>query len=104
LAPRINPAHHATLLVLSAIALGLATIAAIVALMPWLKIGPATTSLAGWMSGGGTTTTSKVLYDSKAIILGSNQNRLLVMRVFFAIQAIATGLAVGLALSYIALG
>ncbi len=103
-APRINPAHHEVLLVLTAVALGIATVAAVVTLMPWLKIGPLTMSLASWMSAGASGKTSSALYDSKAIILGANLNRLLVMRVFFSVQAIATGCAVGLALSYTALG
>jgi hypothetical protein len=51
-APRINPAHHEILLVLTAVSLGIATVASIVTLMPWLKIGPLTQSLTDWMSGG----------------------------------------------------
>jgi hypothetical protein len=39
-APRINPVHHEILLVLTAVALGVATVAAIVTLMPWLRVGP----------------------------------------------------------------
>jgi hypothetical protein len=102
-APRINPAHHEILLVLTAVALGLATLAAIVTLMPWLRVGPLTMSLASWMSGGASGKTSSELYTSKAVILGGNLNRLLVMRVCFTVQAIATVCAVGLALVYTAM-
>jgi hypothetical protein len=102
-APRINPAHHEILLVLTAVALGIATVAAIVTLMPWLKIGPERTSLTSWMSRGSSPTTSNMLYDSKIILLGGSLNRLLVMRVFFSVQAIATVCAIGLALVYTAL-
>lgn len=100
LAPRINPAHHEILLVLTAVALGVATLAALVTLMPWLKIGPLTMSLTSWMGQGASGTTSRALYDSKAIILAGNMDRLLTMRIFFSLQAIATACAVGLALSY----
>ncbi len=102
-APRIKPAHHEILLVLTAVALGIATLAAIVTLMPWMRMGPERTSLASWMSGGSSPRTSSLLYDSKIVLLGGNLNRLLVMRVFFAVQAIATSFAVGLALTYTAL-
>jgi hypothetical protein len=102
LAPRINPAHHEILLVLTVVALGLATVAAVVTLMPWLKLGPGTSSLAGWMGRRPEGWASSALYDSKMIILGANLNRLLVMRTFFAAQAIATVCAAGLALGYTA--
>ena len=102
-APRINPAHHEILLVLTAVALGVATLTAIVTLMPSLKIGPLTMSLASWMSAGPKDRTSSALYDSKAIILDSNLDRLQTMRILFAVQAIATVCAVGLALLYTAL-
>lgn len=101
-APRINPAHHEILLVLTAVALGVAAAAAIVTLMPWLRVGPVVVSLADWMSGGASARTSRELYTSKAVILGANLNRLLAMRIFFATQAIATACAVGLALGYTA--
>lgn len=101
-APRIDPARHEILLVLMAVALGIATLTAVVTLMPWLKIGPLTMSLTSWMSRGASGTTSSALYDSKAIILAGNLNRLLTMRIFFAIQAVATVCAVGLALGYTA--
>ena len=99
-APRINPARHEILLVVTLIALGVATLSAAVTLMPWLKVGPASTSLVGWLSGGSSVTTSKLLYDSKVVILGGNLNRQLVMRIFFAIQALTTICAAGLALWY----
>lgn len=102
-APRIDPHRHEILLVLTAVALGIATVAAIVTLMPWLKIGPLTMKLTAWMSAGPKPRTSSELYDSKAVILAGNMNRLLTMRIFFSVQAIATGFAVGLALSYTAM-
>jgi hypothetical protein len=68
--------------------------------MPWLKVGPLTASLASSMSGGPSSRTSSLLYDEKIVILTSNVNRMLVMRVFFAFQAVATAAAVGLALGY----
>jgi hypothetical protein len=71
--------------------------------MPSLKIGPAVTSLASWMSGTPSPTTSNQLYDGKLVMLTSNLNRWLVMRTLFAIQAISTIAAVGLALWYSAL-
>jgi len=98
LAPRINPARHEILLVLTAVALGVATLTAAVTLMPWLKVGPDRTSLVLWMSGGASK--SRELYISKAVILGANLNRLLVMRSSFALQAVTTICAVGLALWY----
>jgi hypothetical protein len=101
-APRIDPHRHEILLVLTAVALGIATVVAVVTLMPWLKVGPLTLSLTSWMSGGASVRTSSALYDSKAIILGANLNRLLAMRIFFSVQAIATVCAVGLALVYTA--
>ena len=102
LSPRIDPARHEILLVLTAVALGLATLAAIVTLMPWLKLGPDASSLAGWIGRRPAGWASSALYDSKIVILGANLNRLLVMRTFFAGQAIATVCAAGLALSYTA--
>ncbi|HXR22327.1 MAG TPA: hypothetical protein VN786_07220 [Acidimicrobiales bacterium] len=75
-APRVDPDRHEILLVLTAVALGIATLAAVVTLMPWLKMGPVTISLTGWMSGGTSPRTSRALYDSKTIILGANLNRL----------------------------
>ena len=102
-APRVDTHRHEILLVLTAVALGIATVAAIVTLMPWLKIGPLTMSLTAWMSAGPKAATSSQLYDSKAVILAANMNRLLAMKIFFSAQAIATGCAVGLALSYTAL-
>lgn len=98
-APRISSAHHVPLLILTLVAMFIATVAGAVTLMPWLKIGPVATSLAAWIvSPSGVA--SRQLYDSKAVILSANLNRLLVMRVFFAIQAIFTVCAAGLALWY----
>lgn len=102
-APRIDTHRHEILLVLTAVALGIATVAAIVTLMPWLKIGPLTMWLTAWMSAGPKPATSSQLYDSKTVILAANMNRLLAMKIFFSAQAIATGCAIGLALSYTAL-
>jgi hypothetical protein len=74
-APRIDLHRHEILLVLTSVALRIATVAAVVTLMPWLKVGPVMTWLTAWMSGGSSATTSRALYDSKTIILGANLNR-----------------------------
>jgi hypothetical protein len=100
LAPRINPAHHEILLVLTCVALGIAVLAGSATLMPWLQIGPVPVELQGWI--GAPESTSEKLYLSKNIVLDANQDRLTRMRVLFSIQAIATIVAVGLALSYTA--
>jgi flagellar biosynthesis protein FlhB len=102
LAPNIHAGHHEVLLVLALITFGVATLAAIVTLMPWLAIGPLATSLASWASGKPSASTSSLLYDSKIVILMADLNRLLAMRIFFAIQAITTVTAVALALGYTA--
>ncbi len=101
LAPRIDPKHHETLLIFTAIALGIATLAGAATLMPWLKIGPVTTVLQDWIRTASPDTSSQ-LYLSKNTILDANQGRLLAMRIFFSIQAITTIVAVGLALWYTA--
>lgn len=100
-APRIDPARHEILLICTAIVLGIATLAGAVTLMPWMKIGPATTVLQDWIRSASPDTSSQ-LYLSKNTILDANQGRLLAMRIFFSIQAIATIVAVGLALWYTA--
>jgi hypothetical protein len=100
LAARISAGHHEVLLVLTFVALGVATLSGAAALMPSLKVGPLVTSLQMWMSSGSSSTTSSKLYDSKIVILASNMDRWLVMHVLFAIQAITTIAAVGLALVY----
>jgi hypothetical protein len=100
LAPSIHPGHHEVLLALALVAFGVATLAAIITLMPWLKIGPLATSLAAWASSGPSGRTSSLLYDSKIVILVADLNRLMAMRIFFAIQAITTITAIALALSY----
>ncbi len=102
MAPRIDPARHLILLVITLIVLGIATLTAVVTLMPWLKIGPRPMSLTGWMNRGASDETSSALFDSKAIILDGNLDRLLVIRISFTVQAIATVCAAGLALSYTA--
>lgn len=104
LAPRVDPARHETLLVLTAVALGIATLTGAATIMPFLKVGPERTYLASWVSGGTSTRSSRPLYDAKIVILAGNQNRLLVMRTLFTVQAIATVSAVGLALGYAAWG
>jgi hypothetical protein len=101
LAPRIDPARHEPLLVLTATALGIAAVTATATLMPSLKIGPVTAALQSWISRSSTATSSD-LYLAKNVILDANQKRLLIMRIFFTIQAIATIFAVGLALAYAA--
>jgi hypothetical protein len=103
LGPRINPAHHVVLLVVTAVALAAATLAAIATLMPWLKTGPDRALLQKWMSEGSSGKTSRKLYTSKAAILGSNLDRLATMRTFFAIQGFTTISGAGLALWYTAL-
>jgi hypothetical protein len=50
LAPNIHAGHHEVLLVLALVALGVSTLAAIITLMPWLKIGPLAVYLAAWAS------------------------------------------------------
>ncbi len=85
---------------LTLVALGIATLSGAVSLIPALRIGPLATSLQGWMSGGSSSRTSSELYDSKIVILTSNMERMLVMRMLVGIQAIATISAVGLALGY----
>jgi len=102
LGPRIEPSRHEILLVATLIVFGIATVAAAVTLMPWLKVGPETVSLVSWMSGLASAATSSELYTSKAVILTANLRRLVVMRTFFAIQAITTISAAGLALWYAA--
>jgi hypothetical protein len=99
-APHIKPDQHLTLLILMLSAFGLSVVAGAIALAPWLKVGPVATALAGWLGGSPTPTTSGLLYDSKLVILSANLNRLLTIRIFFAIQALMTIVAVGLALSY----
>jgi hypothetical protein len=99
-APRIKVGHHEILLVLALVAFGVTTLAAVVTLMPWLKVGPLTTSLASWAGGSPSARTSSLLYDGKIVILTANLTRLQAMRIFFAIQAITTIVAVGLALGY----
>lgn len=100
LAPRIVAGHHQVLLVLTLVAFGGSVVAGALTLMPWLKVGPLTTSLASSMSSGPSSRTSSMLYDEKIVILTSNLNRMLVMRIFFAFQAVATAAAAGLALGY----
>jgi hypothetical protein len=99
-ATRVKAGHHEVLLVLTFVAFGVATISGAAALIPSLQVGPLVASLASWMSGVPSSMTSSLLYDSKIVILTSNKERWLVMRVLFAIQAITTIAAVGLALGY----
>ncbi len=99
-APRIVTKVHQSFLVLMLVAFGLAAVSGAVTLMPWLKVGPRATSLAAWLASRPTPVNSALLYDSKIDILGANLSRLLVMRVFFVIQAVMTITAAGLALSY----
>lgn len=102
LAPNIHAGHHEVLLILALVSFGIAVLAAIVTLMPWLKVGPLPTSLASWGSSRASATTSSLLYDSKLVILMANLNRLLAMRIFFAIQAVTTLTAAALTLGYTA--
>ena len=103
LGPRVDPAHHENLLVVTAIALFVAAVCAVVTLVPGLKAGPDRGLLEKWMSGGASGKTSKKLYTSKVSILGGNLERLNTMRNYFAVQGIATVIGVGLALCYAAL-
>jgi hypothetical protein len=103
IASRIKAGNHEILLVLAFVAISVSTLCAVSVLVPWLKVGPAATSLSSWMSGKSSPKTSSLLYESKMTILTSNTNRWLVMRVLFTIQAISTILAVALALGYSAL-
>jgi hypothetical protein len=102
LGPRINPAHHQILLVVTALVLGIATVCAVVTLVPWLKVGPDRGVLERWMGRGPSPKSSIKLFESKTAILGGNLDRLGTMRIFFAIQGIATVSGVGLALWYVA--
>jgi len=100
-APRIDPSRHEILLVLTAVALCLATLAGTATLMPWLQIGPSTVVLQQWVSNASAATSSQ-LYLSKNTILDANLRRLAQIRILFTIQAIATICSVGLALTYTA--
>lgn len=100
-APRIDPQHHWDLLLVTAIVLGVATLAGAAVLMPWLTIGPVTEVLQDWINTASAQTSSQ-LYLAKNTILGANQSRLVLMRTLFTIQAIVTIVAVGLALWYTA--
>lgn len=55
-AVRIGTSRHEVLLVLTVVALGLAALAGSATLVPWLKIGPASSSLAAWMAGAASAT------------------------------------------------
>lgn len=101
LAPRIDPKHHWDVLVGTAIALGISTVAGTSVLMPWLRIGPVTEVLQDWINTASAQTSSQ-LFLAKNTILGANQRRMTVIRTLFTIQAIATIVAVGLALWYTA--
>jgi hypothetical protein len=79
---------------------GVAALCAAGALMPWLKLGPKPSSLAAWMEAKKRKT--KRLYTTKFGVLEANLTRLLVMRLLFALQAVATAAAVVLALVYTA--
>lgn len=81
-------------------ALGVATVFGIVVLSPWLKVGPVATMLQAWMSREASATTSNQLYDAKAVLLEANLQRLTVIRTFFSLQAVATFVAIALALWY----
>jgi hypothetical protein len=102
LAPRINPAHHEILLVCTSIVLGIATLAGVATISPWLRVGPAGEVLQDWLRTTTSIDTPSALYLSKNVILGANQRRMSVMRTIFLIQAIATIAAAGLALWYTA--
>jgi hypothetical protein len=100
LGPRIDPKRHPILLWFALAVFGVAAVCAAVTLMPWLQLGPELTSLVRWMEARKTKT--RRLYTTKAGILEANLRRLLVMRIFFALQAFTTAGAVVLALVYTA--
>jgi hypothetical protein len=102
LGPRINPAHHKVLLVVTAIVLGIATVAAVATLLPWLQTGPDRLELLNWLNKRSFTKTSKKLFMSKAATLGGNLSRLALMRWCFALQGIASVVGIALALWYVA--
>jgi len=93
-AGRINPKHHWDLLLVTAIALGVAALAGASVLMPWLKTGPVTEVLQDWINTASARTSSE-LYLAKNTILGANRRRMVVMRTLFTIQAIVTIVAIG---------
>lgn len=81
-------------------ALGVATVAGALTLSPWLKLGPVAISLQAWKSGGASSRTSNLLYDAKVALLWANSQRLIAMRALFALQTVATVVAIGVALWY----
>ena len=116
LGPRIDPARHLVLLVVTSVVLGLAMVAAGVTLGPWLSMGPDRALLVEWAdtaafeafqgSEGSTAQGGRprpsALYSAKVVILGGNLGRLAVMRWSFVSQAALTIVTVGLALGYTA--
>lgn len=102
LAPRIDPKHHEILLIFTATALGIATLAAVFTIYPGLVVGPVTQELQDWIRTASAPDRSTQLFLAKNTILGANQQRMGVMRTWFLIQGIATIVTVGLALWYTA--
>jgi hypothetical protein len=76
-----------------------ATVTGAAALMPWLKIGSPPSALSGLLRAP-ESTIATALGGVKIALLESNLARLLLMRIFFTIQAVMTLIAVGLALAY----
>jgi hypothetical protein len=93
--PKLRPTLAAALL-----ALGIATALGILTVVPWLRIAPRGSLLQRWMSVGSSPRTSGLLYDTKVALLAGGVVRLLVMRTFFVLQALATIITLVLGLSY----
>jgi hypothetical protein len=101
LAPAVQPGHVRVLLIAALAVLAASLLAGVLAVMPWLQLGLG----ASWLTsalGHPTRRTTSMLHDGKAIILAGNYDRLRNMRVAFTVQAFATIIAAGLALSYAA--
>jgi hypothetical protein len=101
LAPAVHPGHYQALLILAVAGLALSLLAGVIAVMPWIQMGPKTSWLISSL-GSPTPRTTSLIQDSKATILDGNYSRLTTMRVAFTIQAFATVVSAGLALSYAA--
>ena len=94
--PKLRPTLAGALL-----ALGIALTLGILTVVPWLRIAPRASFLQRWMSVGSSSRTSSLLYDAKVALLAGGAMRLLVMRTFFVLQAIATIVSIVLGLSYL---
>jgi hypothetical protein len=93
--PKLRPTLAGALL-----ALGIAVTFGILTVVPWLRIAPRASLLQRWMSVASSPRTSSLLYDTKVALLAGGAVRLLVMRTFFVLQALATIVTIVLGLSY----